>query len=112
MQYAYYTARQVAELAGCSKIWVQKNLERKKLPSFRQGKYGEDRSGRHIILAADAARFISDFRVRRTLREADKLDRPILSIELDGMSYGFNAGRRYIAEIPVEQSGVICWNSS
>ncbi len=74
MQYAYYTAKQVAELAGCSKIWVQKNLEQKKLQSFRQGKYGKDRSGRHIILAADAAWFISEFRLRGTLREADKLN--------------------------------------
>jgi hypothetical protein len=74
MQYAYYTAKQVAELAGCSKIWVQKNLEQKKLPSFRQGKYGKDRSGRHIILATGAARFISEIRLRRTLRESNKLN--------------------------------------
>jgi hypothetical protein len=74
MHYAYYTAKQVAELAGCSKIWVQKNLERKKLPSFRQGKYGQDRSGRHIILANDAHEFISGFRMRKTAREADKLN--------------------------------------
>lgn len=41
----------------------------------------------------------------------DENDRPILSIELDGMSHGFKVGKRYIAEFPVEQSrGVICWS--
>jgi hypothetical protein len=66
----YYTAKQVADLAGCSKIWVQKNLELGKLKSFRQGKYGRGR-GRHIILANDAEIFISEIRMRRTLRAAD-----------------------------------------
>ena len=66
----YYTAKQVAELAECSKIWVQKNLELGKLKSFREGRYGQGR-GRHIILANDAEIFISQIRMRRTLRAAD-----------------------------------------
>jgi hypothetical protein len=66
----YYTAKEVATLAGCSKIWVQKNLELGKLKSFRQGKYGRGR-GRHIILANDAEIFVSEIRMRRTLRAAD-----------------------------------------
>ncbi len=70
MQSHYYTAREVADLAGCSKIWVQKNLESGKLKSFREGKYGRGR-GRHIILANDAEIFISEIRMRRTLRAAD-----------------------------------------
>jgi excisionase family DNA binding protein len=74
MQYAYYTAKQVAELAGCPKITVTKRLERGKLPSFRLGKYGRERTGKHIILAEDAARFISEYRIYRTLRESNKLN--------------------------------------
>lgn len=34
----------------------------------------------------------------------DENDRPILSVELDGMAYGFNAGERYITELPDEGS--------
>jgi hypothetical protein len=34
----------------------------------------------------------------------DENDRPLLSIELDGVSYGFNVGKRYIAEFGAEQS--------
>jgi hypothetical protein len=70
MQQSHYTAKQVSELAQISKIWVQKNLESGKLKSFREGKYGRGR-GRHIILANDAEIFISQIRMRRTLRAAD-----------------------------------------
>jgi len=69
MQHSFYTAKQVSELAKCSKIWVQKNLELGKLKSFRHGKYGRGR-GRHIIPSEEAARFISEIRMRRMLREA------------------------------------------
>jgi hypothetical protein len=32
----------------------------------------------------------------------DQNDQPTLSIELDGMGCGFNVGRRYVTEIPIE----------
>lgn len=73
MQQSHYTAKQVSELAECSKIWVQKNLELGKLKSFREGKYGRGR-GRYIIPAEEADRFISEIRtrrMRRTLKAAD-----------------------------------------
>jgi len=63
--HAYYTIRQVAEMASCSKIVIQKRLERGKLASFRQGKFGKTRTGRHIILAADAERFVAEYKSRR-----------------------------------------------
>jgi len=61
----------VADLVGCPKITVTKRLERGKLPSFRLGKYGRERTGKHIILAEDAARFISEYRMYKTLKASD-----------------------------------------
>jgi len=73
MQQSHYTAKQVSELAECSKIWVQKNLELGKLKSFREGKYGRGR-GRHIIPAEEVARFVSEIRLRRMMRESKKFN--------------------------------------
>jgi hypothetical protein len=70
--HAYYTIRQVAEMAPCSKIVIQKRLERGQLKSFRQGKYGKNRGGRHIILAADAHQFLAEYKPR-TLRATDSV---------------------------------------
>jgi excisionase family DNA binding protein len=67
MQSAYLTAKQLAEMAGCAKITVQKYIEKGKLKAFRQGRYGQQRTGRHIILAMDAARFVDEFRSRKTV---------------------------------------------
>ncbi|HET9378106.1 MAG TPA: hypothetical protein VFO40_24275 [Chthoniobacterales bacterium] len=73
MQQSHDTAKQVSELAECSKIWVQKNLELGKLKSFREGKYGRGR-GRHIIPAEEVARFVSEIRLRRMMRESKKFN--------------------------------------
>ncbi len=74
MNQPFYTARELARLAGCAHITVQKYIEKKRLRSFRKGTCGQSRTGMHIILAEDAARFISEYRIYRTLREADKLN--------------------------------------
>jgi hypothetical protein len=74
MSSPFYTLSQLAALAGCAHITVQKYVEKKKLRSFRMGRYGRGFRGKHIILAEEGARFISEYRMRRTLREADKLN--------------------------------------
>jgi hypothetical protein len=62
---SFYTASQLANLAGCAHITIQKWIEKGKLPSFRQGTVGRARTGRHIVLAADAERFLSEYKSRR-----------------------------------------------
>ena len=71
MSSPFYTASQLAKLAGCAHITVQKYIEKGKLKSFRLGRYGRGFRGKHIILGEDGANFISEFRMRRTLRAAD-----------------------------------------
>jgi hypothetical protein len=67
--HTFYTVRQLADLANCRKTVIQKRLERGQLASFRQGRYGKDRGGRHVILATDAARFLAEYKPR-TLKTA------------------------------------------
>jgi hypothetical protein len=63
MHTIYFTVLELAEMAGCSKINIQKHIERGHLdPSFRQGRYGRDRGGRHMIHAAGAFRFLAKYR--------------------------------------------------
>jgi excisionase family DNA binding protein len=62
---SFYTAKELASLAGCAHITIQKWIEKKKLPSFRQGTVGRARTGRHIILAADGERFVAKYRARK-----------------------------------------------
>jgi len=73
MNRPFYSAKQLAELADCAHITVQKCIEKGKLRSFRKGTCGRSRTGMHIVLAEDAARFVSEYRLKRTL-EAAKLN--------------------------------------
>jgi len=66
MNHSFYSAKQLAELATCAHITVQKYIEKGKLRSFRKGTCGRSRTGMHIVLAEDAARFVSEYRMRRT----------------------------------------------
>jgi hypothetical protein len=62
MHTVYFTAKELADLARCSKINIQKHIERGHIVSFRQGKYGTKRQGRHLISAAEAFRFLAKYR--------------------------------------------------
>ena len=61
----YYSVAEVAALADCSRIYVQKSIERGNLVSFRRGQH---RTAAHVIPTEDAARFLSEVQMRRTLR--------------------------------------------
>jgi hypothetical protein len=58
-------------LAECSRIYVLKSIERKNLVAFRTGR---GRTSPYVILAEDAARFISEFRIRKTIRENSRFN--------------------------------------
>jgi hypothetical protein len=63
MHTTYFTVLELAEMAGCSKINIQKHIERGHITSsLRQGRYGRDRGGRHMIHAMEAFRFIAAYR--------------------------------------------------
>jgi hypothetical protein len=63
MHTIYFTVLELAEMAGCSKINIQKHIERGHIiPSFRQGRFGRDRGGRHMINASEAFRFLTEYR--------------------------------------------------
>jgi len=62
MHTVYLTIKELAELASCSKINIQKHIERGHITSFRQGAYGTKRQGRHLIDASEAFRFIAAYR--------------------------------------------------
>lgn len=64
---SFYTARELAGLAGCAHITIQKWIEKKKLRSFRKGRYGRTRTGQHIVLAADAEAFIAEYESRKPI---------------------------------------------
>jgi hypothetical protein len=67
MQYAFYSAKQVADLAGCAKITVLKQLQARKIHSFRLSNFGRDRAGKYVVPASEAARWASEYRMRQTL---------------------------------------------
>jgi hypothetical protein len=68
--HSFFTIKQIASLANCSKIVIQKRLERGQLKSFRQGNYGTKRQGLHLIAAADVTKFLNEYRSRK-LRTAE-----------------------------------------
>jgi hypothetical protein len=71
MNNTHYLAIEVAALAACSRIYVLKSIERGNLVAYRTGR---GRTSPYVIPAEEAERFISEVRMRRTLREADKLN--------------------------------------
>ena len=62
MHTVFFTVKELADLAECSKINVQKHIERGNLATFRQGAYGTKRQGRDMIHATEAFRFLAKYR--------------------------------------------------
>jgi len=62
---AFYFVAQICALSGCSRIYANKLIERKILPSFR---LGPGRTSPHVVPAEHAERWISEFKARKALR--------------------------------------------